>query len=402
MKKIITFSPTDITQREIDEIVNTIKSGWITTGQKTKLFEKKIAEYCNTEKAACLNSATACLEMILKLFDIGKGDEVITTPYTYPSTTNTILHCGAKIIFVDLKENEFNIDPAKIGKAITKKTKAIISVDIAGWPVDYDEINKVIESNKAKYRAKKNTLQEKIEKPIFISDAAHSFGAIYKGKKVGNKADFSIFSFHATKNITSAEGGAVTFNSFEDISADFIYNQLMLLSLHGQSKDAFSKLKAGSWRYTIELAGYKCNMPDLAASIGLIQLDRYEKEILPKRKNLYFSYIKELKNDGKFIIPPFNSSYKESSYHLFPLRINGANEDQRDKIIQKMADKDISLNVHFIPVVMQPYYKKLGFDIKNYPNTFNMYKNEISLPFSSLFSKNDAKYVSDNLKKIIK
>ena len=348
-----------------------------------------------------MNSATVCLDLILKLFEIGVGDEVIITSYTFPSSTNSILHCGAKIIFVDLKKDEFNIDPDLVLKAITKRTKAVISTDIGGWPVDYDEIKNAIESKKKMFNPKKGTFQEKLAKPLFISDCAHSFGASYKNKKVGSQSDFAFFSFHATKNITTAEGGAITFNSFKNLTSDFLYKQFMLLSLHGQDRDAFAKLKAGGWRYSIELAGYKCNMTDLAASVGIMQLERYENEILPKRKALFNAYENEFSNDQRFIIPPFNDKFKESSYHLFPLRLKNFDERNRDVIIVKMAQKNISLNVHFIPAVMHPVYKKLGFNIKYLPNTYKMFKNEISLPFSSLYDKKTARYVADKLKEIV-
>jgi dTDP-4-amino-4,6-dideoxygalactose transaminase len=399
--KKIPFAPPDITVKEINEVVKVLKSGWITTGPKTAEFESEIEKYCNTDKAICLNSATAGIDMILSFFNIEEGDEVITTPYTFPSAANAVLHKGAKVVFADLKKDEFNIDPDKIEKVISKKTKAVISVDIAGWPVDYNEINEILIKNKNKYHPEKNTLQEKLDKPLFISDSAHSFGAKYYKKHIGSNADFSIFSFHATKNLTSAEGGAITFNTKPEINAVFIYNQLKQLSLHGQSKDAYSKLKIGNWKYTIENAGYKCNMPDILSAVGLIQLKRYEKEILPKRKKLYYFYEKQFRDDDRFIIPPFNAQNKESSYHLFPLRINGYNENDRDRLISKIAEKGISSNVHFIPIVMQPFYKNLGYDIKDFPVAFNMYRNEISLPFYTNMKLEDAEYVADVIKQNI-
>ncbi len=399
--KIIPFSPPDISRKEIKEVIKTLKSGWLTTGPKTKEFEKEISDYCNTEKTLCLNSATACLELLLKLFKFDKNDEIITTPYTYCSTPNSILHTGAKIVFVDIKKDDFNIDPFQLKKAITKKTKAVISVDIGGYPVDYDEINEILEENKKKFKPKKKSLQEYLDKPIFISDAAHSFGATYKNKKIGGISDFTIFSFHATKNLTTGEGGALTYNSFSDIDCEYIYQQLKLLSLHGQSKDAYAKLKTGAWKYSVDLAGYKYNLTDIASSIGLAQLKRYDKEIISKRKALFEFYKNQFINDYRFIIPQYKNNLKESSYHLFQLRINNINEKARDLIIEKMAKINISLNVHFIPIIMQPVYQKLGYDIKDYPNTYNMYKNEISLPIYSKMNKNDAKYVADRLKKII-
>jgi len=402
MEKIIPFSPPDITQAEIDEVVDTLKSGWITTGPKTKSFEKEIAKYCNSERAVCLNSATAGLELVLRLLDIGKGDEVITTPYTYAASANVILHVGAKPVFVDTKKDDFNIDPYKIEKAITKKTKAVIPVDFGGNPCDYDEINLILERNKSKYKPKKGSLQESFERPVIIADAAHSFGAVYKNKIIGSFCDFTVFSFHAVKNLTTAEGGAVTFNSIKDYNFEDIYKKLMLLSLHGQSKDALAKTKAGSWHYTIELPGYKHNMTDIMASIGLVQLKRYNDDILPKRKKIYSIYENAFKNHNKFIMPPFNRDGKTSSYHLFPIRIQGADLDLRNEIIIKMAEANISCNVHFIPLPLHPLYKNLGYKITDYPNAFNLYKNEISLPIYSTLLEEDAAYIIEKLKSIIK
>lgn len=399
--KKIPFSPPDISRKEIREVVKTLKSGWITTGPKTIEFEKQISKYCNTEKALCLNSATACLELLLKLFKFDKNDEIITTPYTYCSTPNSILHTGAKVVFIDIKRDDFNIDPYQLKKAITKKTKAIITIDIGGYPVDYDEIKEILEENKKKFKPKKNSLQEYLDRPVFISDAAHSFGAVYKDEKIGGNSDFTIFSFHATKNLTTGEGGAITYNSFSEIDCEYIYQQIKLLSLHGQSKDAFAKLKAGAWKYSVDLAGFKYNMTDIASGIGLAQLKRYDKEILPKRKAIFELYKNQFMGDGRFIIPQYRNELKESSYHLFQLRINNKSEKERDLIIEKMAKNDISLNVHFIPIIMQPVYQKLGYSMKNFPNTYNMYKNEISLPIYSRLNKNDAKYVAEQLKKII-
>ena len=402
MDKIIPFSPPDITQREIDEVVDTLKSGWITTGPKTKLFEKKIADYCNAEKSVCLSSATAGLELILRMFDIGKGDEVITTPYTYSATANIILHTGAKPVFVDIGENCFNIDYNQITKKITKKTKAIITVDYGGFPCDFDEIKEIINQNN-KFKANANIFQKETNRILLIDDAAHSFGSSYKNMRIGNGniADFTVFSFHAVKNLTTAEGGAITFNRINNITSDEIYKQLMLLSLHGQSKDALAKTIAGSWKYDIELAGFKYNMTDIQASIGIAQLERYDNEIIPKREKLFNIYLEQFKNNDKLIIPPFFDENKKTNYHLFPIRIKGIDETKRDDIIKRMAEKKISLNVHFIPLPLLSLYKNLGYDIKDYPNAYNMYKNLITLPLYSKLSEEDAIYVAEELKKII-
>lgn len=398
LNTIIPFMKPDITQAEIDEVVDTMKSGWLTTGPKTKQFENEISLYCSSEKTVCLNSATLGLKLLIKLLDIKEGDEIITTPYTFVSTCNEILHSGAKLVLADIKENSFNIDPAKIKKKLTKKTKAVIPVDIAGWPCDYDNIYEIL--NNKLYSPEKNTIQECFDRPIIIADSAHSFGAIYKNKKIGNVADFTVFSFHATKNLTTAEGGAITFNSFCNLNIDTIYKNLKLLSLHGQSKDGYDKLKLGGWKYSIELSGFKCNMPDILAAIGLSQLKRYD-EIIERRKNIFNIYNNEL-NEDPFILPHFKSPEKETSYHLFLLRIKNIDEEKRDLIIHKMANKNIACNVHFIPVVMQPFYKKLGYNIKDFPNTYNMYKNEISLPLYSTMSEKDVYTVCRELKKIVK
>ncbi len=401
IQRTIPFSPPDITQAEIDEVVDTLKSGWITTGPKTKLFEKELADYCGVERAVCLSSATAGLELILRMLEIGPGDEVITTPYTFAATANVILHCGAKPVFVDLKEGEFNISPENIEKAITSKTKAVIPVDFGGWPCDYDEINQVLINKRKKFHPKKNTLQAHFNRPVLIVDAAHSFGSVYNEKRIGNAADFTVFSFHAVKNLTTAEGGAAAFNSFTGLTSDEIYGRLQLLSLHGQSKDALSKMNAGSWRYSIELPGYKYNMTDITAAIGLAQLRRYENEIIPRRKTIYEIYKKAFKDEAGCILPPFEGKNKRGNYHLFPLRIKNINEEKRSEIIRIMAEIGIALNVHFIPVVMHPAYTKLGYHIKDYPNTLKMYENEISLPLYSKLSEEDADYLCIELKKVL-
>ena len=391
----IPFSPPDMTDREADLVRETVLSGWITTGTKATEFENKIAEYCGTDKAICLNSATAGLELVLRLFQIGEGDEVITTPYTYTATASVILHTGAKVVFADVLPGSFNIDPNAVAKVITSKTKAVIPVDIAGIPCDYDELYKVLESKKSLYNPKKGTLQETLSRPLLLADAAHSFGAEYKAgnewKRSGALADFSVFSFHAVKNLTTAEGGAVTFNCDGDV-----YKQLQLLSLHGQSKDALAKMKAGSWRYSIELPGYKCNMTDIAAAMGLVQLKRYPK-LLARRKELFDLYKKHFCTDDRFILPQESEKFK-SSNHVYTLRINGADEVTRDEVIARCAESGVACNVHFIPLPMHPFYGSLGFKIEDYPNAYDMYKNEISLPVHTLMSDDDVAYVANTVK----
>lgn len=387
MKKI-PFSPPDITEEEIAEVVDTLRSGWITTGPKTKRFEAMISEYCGVEKTICLNSATAGLELVLRLFDIGPGDEVITTPYTFAATANVIIHTGATPVFVDVKPDQFNIDPDAIARAITHKTKAVIPVDFAGFPCDYKEIYTILNDKKHVYHPTTGTLQESIDRPLVLIDAAHSFGSSYNGKKSGNLGDFSVFSFHAVKNLTTSEGGAITFNAIGDTTSDELYKKLQLLSLHGQSKDAFTKMKAGGWFYDIAIAGYKYNMTDIAASLGIVQLKRFnDMQII--RKSIYEKYISLLSNDSRIILPDFNAEDKVYSYHLMPIRIKNADEKMRSSIIEFAAKKDIALNVHFIPVTMHPAYTNLGYSINSTPNAYNSYHNEITLPLYSTMTLDD-------------
>ncbi|HGG0417587.1 TPA: DegT/DnrJ/EryC1/StrS family aminotransferase [Clostridium sporogenes] len=382
MKKI-PFSPPDITEREIDAVVEVLKSGWITSGPKTQQFENNLAEYCHTNKAVAVSSASAGLELVLKEFDIKEGDEVITTPYTYTATASVCLHRGIKPKFVDVAKDSFLIDIEKLADAITPKTKAIYTVDFAGVPVDYDAIKEVL---KAKGR----------EDIILVSDSAHSLGAIYKGKKVGGQVDFHVFSFHAVKNLTTAEGGAITFgdNNFkgkEDLHKDF-----KLQSLHGQSKDALSKTKAGAWEYDILTDGHKCNMTDMGSAIGLVQLTRYE-EMLRKREAIFDTYTKVLQEKDWAIIPFKKDETKETSYHIYPLRIKGFKEAERNEVIKILAEKDIATNVHFKPLPMFTLYKNLGYNIEDYPNAYAQYANEISLPVYSTLSLEDAEYVAKEL-----
>ncbi|MGL5614052.1 DegT/DnrJ/EryC1/StrS family aminotransferase [Cetobacterium sp.] len=397
----ILFSPPDITQAEIDEVVDTLKSGWITTGPKTKLFEKEITKYCGAAGTVCLNSATAAMELALMLFDIGPGDEVITSAYTYTASASIILHCGATPVLVDIKPGEFNIDSKKIEEAITEKTKAIIPVDIAGMPVDFDEIFEVIERKKSVFNPKKGTYQEKLGRVLVLSDAAHSIGAEYKGKKTGNIADFTSFSFHAVKNLTTAEGGALTWKENKDFDNEEIYKQIMLLALHGQNKDALSKMKAGAWEYDIVMPGYKCNMTDINASIGLAQLKRYDSEIVKKRKEIVKLYNEKLIKNSKFILPNLKDKNKESSYHLYLLRIKNMNRQKVNEVIEKMAEKGIATNVHYKPLPLLTAYKNLGFKIENYPVSKETYENEISLPLHNLLTNKEVEYIVNNLVEIM-
>lgn len=383
--KNITFSPPDITQKEIDLVVEVLKSGWITTGPKTAEFEGKLEKFCECDNAVTLSSATAGMELILKSFGIGEGDEVITTAYTYTATASVILHRGAKPVFVDVKQGSFLIDEEKLGEAITTKTKAIITVDVAGVPIDYDRIREIL---KEKGR----------EDIIFISDSAHSLGGKYKGKRVGSQADFHVFSFHAVKNLTTVEGGAITFNNKigrEDLKKEFKIN-----SLHGQTKDALSKMKAGAWKYDIVTDGFKCNMTDLNAAIGLGQLSRYE-EMLRIREQIFDIYRGTL-NDKKWAEIPFKKDdIRETSYHLFLLRLKGFTEEMRNNVIIDMAEKGIATNVHYMPLPLLSLYKNLGYKMEDYPNAYKRYVNEISLPVYSTLSLEDAKYVVEELIKSV-
>ena len=398
-KRKITFSPPDITDREIAEVVDTLKSGWITTGPKTKRFEDEIAKYCGTKKSVCLNSATAAMELALRLFDIGEGDEVITSAYTYTASASVIYHCGAKIVLADSKNGEFNIDSKKIEKLITPRTKAIIPVDIGGFPADYSEILDLVEKKKDIFNPKKGTYQEKLGRILVLADSAHSFGSSYKGKKIGSVADITSFSFHAIKNLTTAEGGALTWNLPNNFDNEQIYKELMLLALHGQNKDALAKLKAGAWKYDIVMPGYKCNMTDIMASIGLAQLQRYDNEILKKKQELVSYYEKYLKDlIDKIELPIFKNDIKESCRHLYMIRLKNQDEEKRNEVIAKLGENDIATNVHFQPLPLLTAYKNLGFKIEDYPNAYSQYKNEISLPLHNLLNEDDVKYICEYIK----
>ncbi|MBU5676528.1 DegT/DnrJ/EryC1/StrS family aminotransferase [Alkaliphilus sp. MSJ-5] len=391
----VDFSPPDISQEEINSVVDTLKSGWITTGPKTKSFEKQIADYCNTSKAVAMNSATACMEMTLRLLGVGPGDEVITSAYTYSASASVIHHVGAKIVLVDTAKDSFHLDCNALENAITDKTKAIIPVDIAGVMCDYERIFRTVNNKKTFFKAS-NGIQKAIGRVAVIADAAHSFGATYKGKQSGEVADFTCFSFHAVKNLTTAEGGAVTWKNIDGIDNEEIYKQFMLLSLHGQSKDALAKSKLGSWEYDIVAPYYKCNMTDIMASLGLVQLNRYP-EILERRRQIIEIYNKELKDKNIQVLGHYNDN-SSSSGHLYLVRLLGKDEVYRNKVIERMAKKGVATNVHYKPLPMHTAYKSLGFDINDYPNAFDMYRNEITLPLHTLLSDSDVEYVCECLK----
>ena len=399
MKRNIPFSPPDITEEEIAEVVDTLRSGWITTGPKTKLLEKKVAEFCNADKAVCLNSATASMELTLRALGVGPGDEVITTAYTYTASASVIEHVGATIVLSDTGKNSYEIDYEKLPELITEKTKAIIPVDIAGVMCDYEKIYEVLES-KQKIFNPENEIQKIFGRVIVVADAAHSFGASSPLGRSGEVADFSCFSFHAVKNFTTAEGGAVTWKSREGLDSEELYNQYMLLSLHGQSKDALAKSQLGSWEYDIVIPGYKSNMTDIMASIGLAQLKRYDY-MLTRRKEIIEMYNEGFKDlDVEFL--NHYSEEKSSSGHLYFIRLLNKDSQYRDAAITKMAERGIATNVHYKPLPMHTAYKKIGFDILDYPNAYRMYENVMTLPLNTLMSNDDVNYVITNFEEILK
>ncbi len=389
---MIPFSPPHINQEIIDEVVDTLKSGWITTGPKTKLFENKISEYCNVEKTLCVNSATFGLELVLRWFGVGKGDEVIIPSYTYAATANVVIHTGATPVMVD-GAADFNIDIAKMKKAITEKTKVIIPVDIAGFPCDYTEINKIVNENNL---FKANTdVQSKLGRILVLADAAHSFGAIYKGAKSGSLCDISVFSFHAVKNLTTAEGGAICLNLPKPFDNTDVYDFLNMYSLHGQNKDALAKTKIGNWRYDIKIAGYKGNMTDIMASIGLVGLKYYDSENLKRRKEIFKQYDAVFSLKDWAITPDYKTEDKESSYHLYLLRIKTISEKDRDAIISEIFNNGVSVNVHFQPLPLLSVYKEEGFKIEDFPVSFSNYERVISLPvYQDLTDENVQKVIN--------
>lgn len=395
----IPFSPPDITDAEINNVVEVLRSGWITTGPKTKEFENKIANYCNTDKAVCLNSATACLELTLRLLGIGKGDEVITSAYTYTASASVIDHVGAKIVLVDTAKDSFEMDYDKLEKAITSRTKAIISVDLAGVVCNYEKIFEIVERKSNIFTAS-NRIQESIGRVAVIADAAHSFGAKRKEKMSGEIADFTSFSFHAVKNLTTAEGGAVTWRKIINVSNEEIYTRYMNLSLHGQTKDALSKTKIGSWEYDIIEPAYKCNMTDIMAAIGIAQLERYEG-ILEYRRSIIELYNNELKNIKGISLLNHYDEDNLSSGHLYIIRLLGKDVEFRNEVITKLAEKGISSNVHYKPLPLLTAYKNLGFKIEDYPMAYDMYKNEITLPLNNKLTKEEVRYICKTLKEVL-
>lgn len=395
----ISFSPPDMSDMEIQEVADTIKSGWITTGPKTKELERQIAKYVGVNRCVCLNSQTACGEMALRVLGIGAGDEVIVPAYTYSASASIVDHVGAKIVFVDVQEGCLEMDYDKMEAAITEKTKAIIPVDLGGVPCDYDKIFAIVEKKKALFQPN-NEIQKAIGRVAVCADTAHAFGASWHGKMCGSIADFSSFSFHAVKNFTTAEGGALTWKSIPGIDDEEIYHKLQLLSLHGQSKDALAKTKLGAWEYDIVGPWFKCNMTDIMAGIGLAQMKRYPG-MLARRKEIISRYDAAFKPLGIEVLDHYNDNH-QSSGHLYITRIPGAGLEERQEIIVKMAEAGIATNVHYKPLPMMTAYKNLGFDIKDYPNAYKRFVNEITLPLHTCLTDEEVEYIIENYCKIVK
>ena len=395
----IPFSPPDMSEAEILEVAEALRSGWITTGPKTKEFENLIAMCCGTKKAVCLNSATACMEMILHVLGVGPGDEVITCAYTYTATASVTCHVGAKVVMVDTAPNSFEMDYTKLANAITERTKVIIPVDLAGIVCDYEKVFAAVDSKKHLFRPA-NDIQKAFGRVIVMADAAHAFGAKQNGKMCGEIADFTSFSFHAVKNLTTAEGGALTWRPISGIDDEWLYKQFQLLSLHGQNKDALAKTQLGAWEYDIVAPNYKCNMTDVVAGIGLAQLKRYP-EMLYRRRKIIEKYNEALKNSNVQVLNHYSKNHS-SSGHLYLVRVLDKTVEERNEIIIKMAERGIACNVHYKPLPMMTAYKNLGFDIADYPNAYDMYHNEITLPLNTRMTDEDVEYVIENFVEIIK
>lgn len=398
-KKMIPFSPPDISELEINEVAEALRSGWITTGPRTKQLEKNIAELIGTEKCVCLNSQTACAEMALHVLGVGAGDEVITSAYTYTASASIIAHVGAKIVLIDTQKDSLEMDYDALEAAITEKTKAIIPVDLAGIPCDYGKIFEIVERKKSLFRPK-GEIQQALGRVAVMADTAHAFGAKWHGQTIGAVADFSSFSFHAVKNLTTAEGGALTWRSIPGISNEDIYKKLQLLSLHGQSKDALAKTKLGAWEYDIVGTYYKCNMTDVAAAIGLKQLERYPA-MLARRKEIIERYDAALRPLGVETLSHYTDKW-ESSGHLYLTRVPGITAEQRNEIITKMAERGVACNVHYKPLPLHTAYRNLGFDIKEYPNAYAHFANEITLPLHTCLTDEDVAYVIEQYAAVVK
>lgn len=391
----IPFSPPDIGEEEIEEVVKALRSGWITTGPRTKEFEKQIAEFCGVKRAVCLNSATACLEMSLRLLGIGAGDEVITSAYTYSASASVIAHVGAKVVLVDVAPDSYEMDMQQLEDAVNENTKAIIPVDIAGVMCDYDRIKEIALRKKSIFKPS-NKLQESIGRIAIVADGAHALGAVRHGVRCGQAADFTSFSFHAVKNLTTAEGGALVWNEIAGIDSEKLYKQLMLSSLHGQSKDALAKTQLGAWEYDIVAPYYKCNMTDIMAAVGLGQLKRYPG-LLARRKEIIGQYDKGLSELPVTVLQHYGEDFT-SSGHLYLMRVTGKNRQECNDIIIRMAEKGVAANVHYKPLPMLTAYKNMGYDIKDFPNAYAMFENEITLPLHTRLTDEEVAYVIDTLR----
>ena len=389
---MIPFSPPDISDSEISGVEEVLRSGWITTGPRTKKFENKIADFCGTEKAAALGSATAALELILRILGVGAGDEVITSAYTYTASASPALHCGAKLVLADTAADSYEMDYDRLPDLINENTKAIIPVDLGGICCDYDRIFEIVNSKKALSRPA-NKIQEAIGRVAVIADSAHAFGAVRKGRKAGSIADFSSFSFHAVKNLTTAEGGAAVWRRIDGVDSEEIYREFQLLSLHGQSKDALAKTGLGSWEYDILYPAYKCNMTDIAAAIGLKQLERYP-DMLARRREIIKRYDEAFRPLGIVTAQHYGEDYA-SSGHLYLTRVPGITQEQRNEIIYRMAEKGIAANVHYKPLPMMTAYRNLGFDIADYPNAYAQFENEITLPLHTKLTDEQVSYICE-------
>lgn len=378
---MIPFSPPRIDQQIIDAVNDVLKSGWITTGPRTREFESLLKDYTGCSEVLCINSASAGLELILRWFGVGPGDEVILPAYTYAATANVVIHCGATPVFTDSSADDFNITVEEIRKNITAATKVIMPVDLGGFPCDYDAINELVDDpDIRKLFSPEGDNQKKLGRILVLSDAAHSIGAIYKGKKTGVLTDFTVFSFHAVKNLTTAEGGAICMNMKLPFENNIIKQDLMLKSLHGQNKDAQAKLIPGNWKYDIVEPGFKCNMTDIQAAIGIVELKRYDSDMLTRRKMIFTLYSQILQKHHRIQLPVYKTAIAETSYHVFLLRIKGITEEQRDDLIQEIFHREVSVNVHFKPLPLMTYYKNIGYDMKDYPVAYDNFAREISLP----------------------
>ena len=396
----VPFSPPDIGEAEIEEVAQAMRSGWITTGPRTKELERQLAAFCHTSKAVCLNSATACLEMTLYQLGIGPGDEVITCAYTYTASASVVCHTGAKLVLVDCAEDSLQMDYDALEKAITPRTKAVIPVDLAGVVCNYDRIFSIVEKKKDIFVPSDNKIQKALSRVAVVTDAAHALGARRHGKMCGEIADFTAFSFHAVKNFTTAEGGAVVWRDIEGIDNEEIYKNYMLLSLHGQSKDALAKTQLGAWEYDIVAPAYKCNMTDIMAAIGLVQMKRYPG-LLARRKEIITRYDEAFKKLPVTVLQHYGEDFA-SSGHLYLVNLTGKDEQYRNDIITKMAERDIATNVHYKPLPMHTAYKRLGFDIKDYPNAFEHYHNEITLPLHTCLTDEQVEYIIQNFTELVK